>query len=62
MMKILAKEFTAAGHQVKVATQIATEVERDRDYKIVRLPTLKSCVLRWSDGCFCANVSLPGCR
>src|SRR6516164_2014983 len=62
MMEILAEEFAAAGHQVKVATQVATEVERDRDYEIVRLPTLKSCVqlLRWSDVCLCASVSLRG--
>ena len=61
-MEILAEEFTVAGHQVKVATQVATEVERDRDYEIVRLPTLKSCVqlLRWSDVCLCASVSLRG--
>jgi hypothetical protein len=43
-MEILAEEFTVAGHQVKVATQVATKVERDRDYEIVRLPILKSCV------------------
>src|SRR5262249_12881817 len=62
MMEILAEEFTAAGHQVKVATQVATEVERDHDYEVVRVPTLKSCVqlLRWSDVCLCANVSLRG--
>src|SRR6516165_10575248 len=62
MMEILAEEFTAAGHQVKVATQVATEAERDRDYEIVRLPSLKACVqlLRWSDVCLCANVSLRG--
>src|SRR5215468_7688914 len=62
MMEILAEEFTAAGHQVKVATQVAAEAERDHDYEIVRLPTLKSCVqlLRWSDVCLCANVSLRG--
>ena len=62
MMEILAEEFTAAGHRVKVVTQIATEVERNRDYEVVRLPSLKSCVqlLRWSDVCLCANVSLRG--
>src|SRR5258707_15600154 len=62
MMEILAEEFTANGHQVKVATQVAVEVERDHDYEVVRLPTLKSCVqlLRWSDVCLCANVSLRG--
>jgi hypothetical protein len=60
MREILAEEFVAAGHQVKVATQVATEGEPDHDYEIVRLPTLKSCVqlLRWSDVCLCANVSL----
>jgi len=62
MMEILAEEFTAAGHQVKVATQVAAEVERDHDYEVVRLPTLKLCVqlLRWSDVCLCANLSLRG--
>jgi glycogen synthase len=62
MMEILAEEFMAAGHQVKVATQVATEAERRHDYEIVRLPTLRSCVqlLRWSDVCLCANVSLRG--
>ena len=62
MMEILAEEFTAAGHQVKVVTQVASEAERDHDYEVVRLPTLKSCVqlLRWSDVCLCANVSLRG--
>jgi glycogen(starch) synthase len=62
MMEILAEEFTAAGHQVKVATQVAVEVERDHDYEVVRLPTLKSCVqlLRGSDVCLCACVSLRG--
>jgi glycogen synthase len=62
MMEILAEEFTAAGHQVKVATRVASEAERNNDYDVVRLPTLKSCVqlLRWSDVCLCANVSLRG--
>ena len=62
MMEILAEEFTAAGHQVKVVTRVASETERNNDYDVVRLPTLKSCVqlLRWSDVCLCANVSLRG--
>jgi len=62
MMEMLAEEFTAAGHQVKVATQIASAVERDHDYEVVRLPSFESCVqlLRWSDVCLCANVSLRG--
>jgi hypothetical protein len=34
MMEILAEEFTVADHQVKVATQIASEVERDPDYEV----------------------------
>ena len=61
-MEILAEEFTATGHQVKVATQVATESERNYDYEVVRLPPLKSCVqlLRWSDVCLCAGVSLRG--
>ena len=62
MMEILAEEFTAAGHQVKVATQVAVEGEPNHGYEVVRLPTLKSYVqlLRWSDVCLCANVSLRG--
>jgi glycogen synthase len=62
MMEILAEEFTARRHQVKVTTQVAVEMERDHDYEVVRLPTLKSCVqlLRWADVCLCANVSLRG--
>ena len=42
MMEILAEEFTAAGHQVKIATQVGSEAERNQDYEVVRLPTLKS--------------------
>jgi glycogen synthase len=62
MMEILAEEFMAAGHHVKIATQVASDVERSHDYEVVRLPSLKSCVqlLRWSDVCLCANVSLRG--
>ena len=47
---------------MKVVTQVASETERDRSYEVVRLPTLKSSVqlLRWSDVCLCANVSLRG--
>jgi glycogen synthase len=62
MMEILAEEFTATGHQVKVTTQVATGSERNYDYEVVRLPPLKSCVqlLRWSDVCLCAGVSLRG--
>jgi glycogen synthase len=62
MMEILAEEFMAAGHQVKVVTQVASESESNHDYEVVRLPTLTSCVrlLRWSDVCLCANVSLRG--
>jgi glycosyltransferase involved in cell wall biosynthesis len=62
MMEILAEEFTAKGHEVKVVTQIAVEVDRDHDYEIIRLPNLKSFMqlLRWSDVCLCASVSLRG--
>ena len=62
MMEILAEEFNARGHQVKVATQVATESEGNYDYEVVRLPPLKSCVelLRWSDFCLSAGVSLRG--
>jgi glycogen(starch) synthase len=64
MMEMLAEEFTAAGHRVKVVTQIAAaeSESNNHDYEVVRSPTLKLCVqlLRWSDVCLCANVSLRG--
>jgi glycosyltransferase involved in cell wall biosynthesis len=62
IMEILAEEFTAADHQVKVVTQVAAEEESNLDYEVVRLPTLKSFLelLRWSDVCLSASVSLRG--
>jgi glycosyltransferase involved in cell wall biosynthesis len=62
IMEILAEEFSAAGHQVKVVTQAAVEVERNQNYEVIRSPTVKSYVqaLRWSDVCLCASVSLRG--
>jgi glycogen synthase len=62
MMEILAEEFIAAGHRVKVVTQVAGKAESEHDYEVVRLPSLQSYLelLRWSDVCLCANVSLRG--
>jgi len=62
IMEILAEEFTAASHQVKVTTQVPSEMERDCIYEVVRMPALNSCLrlLHWSDVCLCANVSLRG--
>jgi glycogen synthase len=62
MMEILAEEFSASGHQVKVVTQVVIELERNQDYEVIRSPTVKSYVqaLRWSDVCLCASVSLRG--
>jgi glycogen(starch) synthase len=62
MMEILAEEFSASGHQVKVVTQVVTELERNHDYEVIRSPTVKSYVqaLRWSDVCLCASISLRG--
>jgi glycogen(starch) synthase len=62
MMEILAEEFIAAGHRVKVVTQVAGKAESDHDYEVVRLPSLQLYLelLRWSDVCLCANVSLRG--
>lgn|SRR5262249_52977917 len=59
-MEILAEEFTAAGHHVRVVTQTAQGEEWDCAYEVVRLPGLHSYVqsLRWSDVCLCASVSL----
>src|SRR5215510_14609676 len=35
MMEILAEEFTAAGHRVKVVTQVSGKAEDDHDYEVV---------------------------
>lgn len=60
MMEILAEEFVYAGHEVRVATRSFGEGETSPDYEVVRLPSLRSSVrlLRWSDVCLCANLSL----
>jgi len=62
MMEILAEEFITAGHQVKVVTQVAAKAESDYGYEVVRVPSLQLYLelLRWSDVCLCANVSLRG--
>jgi glycogen synthase len=62
MMEILAEEFIAAGHCVKVVTLTGSRDERDCDYEVIRSPSWSSFVkhLRWSDVCLCANVSLRG--
>jgi glycogen synthase len=62
MMEILAEEFVAAGHQVRVVTQTPAEEEGDCSYEVVRLPSLIAYVrlLRWSDVCLYASVSLRG--
>jgi glycosyltransferase involved in cell wall biosynthesis len=60
-MEILAEEFAAAGHVVMVATETPNpEAEQDCDYEVVRSPSIVSLLrlLRWSDVCLCANVSL----
>jgi glycogen(starch) synthase len=60
IMEILAEEFSASGHQVKVVTQVSVELKRNQNYEVIRSPTVKSYVqaLRWSDVCLCASVSL----
>jgi glycosyltransferase involved in cell wall biosynthesis len=60
-MEILAEEFSAAGHLVIIVTETPnTKAEQDCDYDVVRSPSIVSLVrlLRWSDVCLCANVSL----
>ena len=61
-MEILAEEFGMAGHQVMVITQTDNEVERESKYDVVRLPSLQQFLqlLRWSDVCLYASVSLRG--
>jgi glycosyltransferase involved in cell wall biosynthesis len=62
MMEILAEEFVAAGHQVKVVTETKSGVDRDGSYEVIRSPNLQSYVhlLRWSDVCVYASVTLRG--
>jgi glycogen synthase len=62
MMEVLAEEFVAAGHQVRVVTLTASEAERDCNYEVVRSPSIHSYVkhLRWSNVCLCAGVSVRG--
>jgi glycogen synthase len=62
MMEILAEEFAAAGHEVRVVTLTANGEKCDSNYDVVRLPGLRSYVklLRWSDVCLYASVSLRG--
>jgi len=61
IMAVLAEEFVAAGHCVKVVT--VTDGDRDlqnSNYEIHRSPKLPLFIrlLRWSDVCLTANVSL----
>src|SRR5262245_30711635 len=63
LMAILAEEFVAAGHTVKVVT--VTQGYHDpssNEYEIYRSPKPSKFVrlLRWSDVCLTANVSLRG--
>jgi hypothetical protein len=62
MMEILAEEFVAAGHRVRVVTQTATHEEGDCSYEVVRSPSLRAYVqlLRWSDVCLYASVNSRG--
>jgi glycogen synthase len=62
MMEILAEEFVAAGHQVRVVTQTDTELEHSSGYEVIRLPNLQTYVqlLRWSDVCLYGSISLRG--
>src|SRR5215470_15929495 len=62
MMEILAEEFVAAGHQVLVVTESQGPLQCDGSYKVVRRPSFKSYLklLRWSDICLYASVSLRG--
>jgi glycogen synthase len=60
IMEILAEEFATAGHLVVVVTETSSKSERCREYDVVRSPSVASLIklLRWSDVCLCANVSL----
>jgi glycosyltransferase involved in cell wall biosynthesis len=62
MMEILAEEFAAAGHSVVVVTESTSKAERECNYEVVRSPSFQSLVtlLRRSDVCLSANVSLRG--
>jgi glycosyltransferase involved in cell wall biosynthesis len=64
LMEVLAEEFVAAGHQVRIVTKTAIDGHQERkfNYEVFRTPTwlefLQS--LHWCDVCLCANVSLRG--
>jgi len=60
IMEILAEEFVAAGHEVTVVTLTPSNAKNKYKYEVVRSPTFLSFMqlLRSSNVCLCANVSL----
>ncbi len=57
---ILAREFIAAGHEVRVATLTPGETVPDPGFEIMRRPSFSQLreAMRWCDVCFQSNISL----
>jgi glycosyltransferase involved in cell wall biosynthesis len=57
---ILAREFVAAGHEVKVATPTPGPTSYDAGFEVIREPTFEQLreALRWCDVFFQSNISL----
>ncbi len=58
---ILAREFTAAGHEVRIATSTPDPASHTYGFDLVRRPTLGQLTARarWCDVYFQSNISLP---
>lgn len=58
----LAREFVAAGHEVRIVTQTASRAAGDdHGFPVLRRPSRRElfCAVRWADVYFQNNVSLP---
>jgi glycogen synthase len=58
---VLAREFIAAGHEVKVVTMTPGDVDASLGYEVIRQPSKGRLIelARWCDVYFQVNVSLP---
>lgn len=58
--RILAEEFTALGHSVRVVTQTSTPQTMDTSLAVIRRPKARDLIehVRWADICLHNNISL----
>ena len=58
---LLAREFVAAGHSVKVVTMTSGDNEVNDGFEVLRKPSFAQLwqAARWSDVYFQSNISLP---